>query len=155
MQIDSDFLADVKSKQGLDFFKMMYETTPEQMIEDYDLNRVTVLTPNDFKYIVFIEPDGSYINMKFTLDHAGDEVVVYAQEGLDDYGVFNTDGIAFMGVYVTGQPLKLFAIENSPYDFGEDDIREAAEYEETTVEAILAKVANDATLTNTKFVAQL
>jgi len=155
MQIEGKWLDDVKTEKGLDFFKMMYETTPEQMMEDYDLNRVTVLTTKEVKYIVFIEPESTAINMQFTLEYDGDYAVVYAQEGLDECGVFNTDGIAFMGVYSTGEPLKLFSIENSPYDLTEDDLEELAEQEDMTVADILALVADDATVSNTKFVAQL
>lgn len=155
MQIKGKWLDDVKTEKGLAYFKDMYETTPEQMMEDYDLNRVTMLTTKEVKYIVFIEPDGTYVNMKFTLEHDGDYAVVYAQEGLESYGVFNTDGIAFMGIYATGEPLKLFSIENSPYDLSEDDLEELAEQEDMTIADILALVAEDATVSNTKFVAQL
>lgn len=155
MKIEGRFLDDVKTEKGLAFFKDMYETTPEQMMEDYDLNRVTILTTKEVKYIVFVEPESTHINMKFTLEHDGDYAVVYAQEGLDDCGVFNTDGIAFMGVYATGEPLKLFSIENSPYDLSEDDLEELAEQEDMTIADILYMVAEDATVSNTKFVAQL
>lgn len=155
MKIEGRFLDDVKTEKGLAFFKDMYETTPEQMMEDYDLNRVTMLTTKEVKYIVFIEPDSTHINMKFTLELEGDYAVVYAQEGLEECGVFNTDGIAFMGIYETGEKLKLFSIENSPYDLTEDDLEEVAEYEGLTVEEVLALVAPDATISNTKFVAQL
>lgn len=155
MQIEGRFLDDVRTEKGLAFFNEIYETTPDQMMEDYDTNRVTILTTKEFKYIVFVEPDSTHINMKFTLEHDGDYVLVYAQEGLERCGVFNTDGIAFMGVYAAGQSFKLFSVENSPYDLDGDDISFAAELDDTTVEAFLASVGDDATVDNTKFVAQL
>lgn len=150
MQIKGKWLDDVKSEKGLAYFEDMYETTPAQMMEDYDTNRVTIMTSDYVKYIAFIESDGTQINMLFTLDGEDDYVAVYAQEGLESCGVFNTDGIAFMSA---GD--KLFSIENSPYDVAGDDLEEMAEQEDVTVDYILSLVAPDATLQNTRFVAQL
>lgn len=154
MQIKGFWLDDVKTENGLAYFNDLYDTTPEQMMEDYDTNRVTFLTHNEFKYVVFLEYDGT-INHQFKLEDDNDSIIVHAQDGLEECGVFNTSGIAFMYVYSVGEEQKLFSVENSPYDMSNEDIEELSMQENFTVEALLASVGEDATLENTKFVAQL
>lgn len=154
MQIEGRFLDDVRTEKGLAFFKDMYETTPEQMMEDHDTNRVTFITRNEFKYIVFLEYDGT-INHQFKLERDSDSIIVHAQDGLEECGVFNTDGIAFMYVYSGGEEQMLYSVENSPYDLSNEDIEELSMQEDFTVEGLLASVGEDATVSNTKFVAQL
>lgn len=155
MKIEGRFLDDVKTEKGLAFFKDIYETTPEQMMEDYDTNRVTFITHNEYKYVAFLEYDGT-VNHLFKLEDENDSIIVHAQDGLEECGVFNTDGIAFMYVNsaFNGEQ-KLFSIENSPYDLSNEDIEELSMQEDFTIEALLASVGEDATLQNTKFVAQL
>lgn len=151
MNIQGTTLYDVNTQIHLDFFQEMYDTTPHQMMEDYDTNRVTMITSDDLKYIVFIEPDLEFVNMVFTLDKRNDCVFVFAQEGLDDEGVFNTDGIAFMRVESEKHKPKLYVIENSPYDVSEEDFEDY----DVDVAILLKSIGNDATFENTKFVAQL
>ena len=155
MKIEGRWLDDVKTEKGLAYFKDMYETTPEQMMEDYETKRVTMLTISDTKYIVFVDGESTDINMKFTLENEHDIFLIHAQEGLQDYGVFNTDGIAFMYAYAGGESPRLDSIENSPYDLSIIDIENAVDQDDTTIEAFLLSVGDDATLSNTKFVAQL
>lgn len=154
MQIKGFWLDDVKSENGLAYFNDLYDTTPEQMMEDYDTNRVTFLTHNEYKYVVFLEYDGT-INHQFKLEDDNDSIIVHAQDGLEECGVFNTDGIAFMYVYSDGEEQRLYFIDNSPYDLSEQDIIDLSMQEDFTVEWLLTSVGEDATLENTKFVAQL
>lgn len=154
MQIDGFWLDDVRTDSGLNYFLEIYESTPEVMMIDYETTRQTWITKDDFKYIAFLEYDGT-INHLFTLDEDTDTVCVHAQEGLEEYGVFNTDGIAFMYVYSDGEEQNLYFVDNSPYDLCNEDIEELSMQEDFTIEALLKSIGDDATLKNTKFVAQL
>lgn len=154
MQIDGFWLDDVRTDSGLNYFLEIYESTPEVMMIDYETTRQTWITKDDFKYIAFLEYDGT-INHLFTLDEDTDTVCVHAQEGLEEYGVFNTDGIAFMYVYSDGEEQNLYFVDNSPYDLCNEDIEELSMQEDFTIEALLKSIGDDATLENTKFVAQL
>lgn len=154
MQIKGFWLDDVRTERGLSNFIYIYDRDPEKIMVDYETTRQTWINQNDFKYIVFLEYDGT-INHQFTLDESTDSVCVHAQEGLEECGVFNTDGIAFMYVYSDGEEQSLYFIDNSPYDLSAHDIEELAMQEDFTIEWLLTSVGEDATLKNTKFVAQL
>lgn len=154
MQIKGKWLDDVRTEDGLSYFFDIYDHEPEKMMVDYETTRQTWINQNDFKYIVFLEYDGT-INQQFTLEDETDIVCVHAQEGLEDCGVFNTCGIAFMYVYSDGEEQSLYFIDNSPYDLSKEDIKELSMQEDFTIEALFASVGDDATFENTKFVAQL
>ena len=118
MKVIGDWLTKTSSVEGLKYFEMLYETTPEQVIKDYELEKFVV--PEHIKAIVCPEYDGT-INQVFIIEP--DDLVIVWAEGCCDT-IFNTDGMAFMDLYRNGEHIARWCMDNSPYEMNEQDLEE-------------------------------
>jgi hypothetical protein len=164
--INGDWLTDVATESGLEYFVDQYEMSPSRFIVKYDLTRITRIGQGakngleKIKYIAFLEYDGDP-NEIITLDLSeGDRAYVYAEKRLDGYPPFSSSGSAFLDVHVEGEHIRSFHIDNSPYQLSPSDEEWEWLDEEGGSDGVISRIAHnydikDMTLENTIFVRQL
>ena len=120
MKVIGKWLTETSKESDLKWFVDLYEKTPEQIIDDYELEQ-HIVNP-EIKAIVFPEYDGT-INQMFIIE-PDDLVIVWAQGRCDS--IFNTDGIAFIELHEreSGKLRFQWAMDNSPYEMNDDDLEE-------------------------------
>jgi len=167
MRVIGDWLTNVATDSGLEYFVDQYEMTPARFILACDLTRITRIGfgakngLEKIKYIAFLEYDGEP-NQIITLDlDEGDRAYVYAEKRLEGFPPFNSSGSAFLDVHSEGEPVKSYHIDNSPWQLHEDDVEWYDIDEEDGVDGVISRIVHqydeitDMTLENTIFVRQL
>lgn len=120
MLIKGKWLDQVYTGSGLNSFTNLYDSTPDQIIKDYELSRIKV--PDSIKLIVFpCEYSKDKVQQTFQLED-GDSVYCWSEGYYDT--VFNTSGIAFMELERDGILLCRWSLENSPYEMNDEDLEE-------------------------------
>lgn len=131
----------VDSEEGLKRFQELYDSTPEEIIRDYELSHETLLTCDYKPHIVFVDYDGE-IYQSFSLQE-GDTIVVCAEERLRDMDlIFNTSGMAFFYFFKQGVKKALFCVTDSPYDLTADDYDNEYFTKASLLEAFRKKIEN-------------
>ena len=155
-----NWLTEVTSVEGREFFEQQYDMSPARFMVNYDLKLTKKIADGDpIKNIMFLEYDGS-VNQLFQMQ-AGDRVYVYADQALMDLGCFNSEQGAFMDVFTADGRVFVYFVPSGPYCLESKEDDEWWELHDDGYDGVVAEIQSrfqklgPVTFENTIFVRQL
>jgi hypothetical protein len=110
----------VDTEDGAKRFENLYKMSHYKMIVNHETFHITRIFPNKYQHIAFIEGMDGSANCVFTLK-PGEHLMVYSSGCMGDNAVFNTDGIAFVRLIRDCKEVAMWAVDQSPYDYTDED----------------------------------